>query len=127
MRDMLGQAVDWLNKQRVAHLAESVVYVRGAAAVNVEATLGSTRYEQMDEAGATVQAVATDFIIAARELVFDGVETHPQIGDRLRRRAGAKVLVFEVLDLAGAGHWRPADPFGQVLRIHTKQVDEETF
>jgi len=124
--EMLESAVDWLGDMRSRHLSRAVTYTRGAESVELSATLGDTRYELSDEAGATVQAKATDFIVAADELVLGGVVTKPQIGDRIRLPAGAKVLVFEVLDLAGAGHWRPADPFGKALRIHAKQIDEET-
>ncbi len=123
---MLEQAVGWLGDQRTQHLSQTVEYVRGGETVALSATLGSTRYELTDDAGATVQAKAADFIVAADELVLGGAVTKPQIGDRIRLPAGSQVLVFEVLDLAGAGHYRPADPFGKALRIHAKQIDEET-
>ena len=123
---MLESAVGWLGDMRSQHLSRAVIYARGAESVELSATLGDTRYELTDDAGATVQAKATDFIVAADELVLSGAVTKPQIGDRIRLSAGAKVLVFEVLDLAGAGHYRPADPFGKALRIHAKQIDEET-
>lgn len=126
MPDMLESAVGWLGDMRSQHLSRTVTYVRGAESVELSATLGDTRYELTDDAGATVQAKATDFIVAADELMLGGAVAKPQIGDRIRLPAGAKVLVFEVLDLAGAGHYRPADPFGKALRIHAKQIDEET-
>jgi len=125
MTDLLEQAVDWLDAQRVAHLSRTVTYSRGEQSVELSATLGNTRYEVADEAGATVQAKATDFIVSADELVLAGVQVTPQVGDRVRVPAGGKVQVFEVLDLAGAGHYRSADPQGRMLRIHAKQVDEE--
>jgi len=123
--DLLEQAVGWLGDQRTAHLSRSVTYVRGAETVELSATPGNTLYEVMDESGATVQAKATDFIVAADDLVLNGVKATPQIGARIRMAAGDQTLVFEVLDLAGSGHYRPADPYGTALRIHTKQVDTE--
>jgi len=123
---MLESAVGWLGDMRNQHLSRTVTYVRGAESAELSATLGDTRYELTDDAGATVQAKAADFIVAADALVLGGAVTKPQIGDRIRLPAGSKVLVFEVLDLAGAGHYRPADPFGKALRIHAKQIDEET-
>lgn len=123
--DILERGAHWLGGMRAEHLSRTVKYVRGAESVELSATLGSTRYELTDDAGATVQAKATDFIVAADELVLGGAVVKPQIGDRIRLPAGASVLVFEVLDLAGSGHWRPADPFGKALRIHAKQIDEE--
>ena len=123
MADLLGQAVDWLNGRRAAHLSRTVTYVRGAESVELSATLGSTVYEVTDEAGATIQAKATDFILSADELVLGGEPVEPQVGDRIHVAAGDKVLVFEVLELASAGHYRPSDPYGVTLRIHTKQVE----
>jgi len=103
-----------------------VTYQRGVESVDIAATLGSTTYEVADEASVIVQANATDFIVSAEALVLAGASTKPQVGDRIRVPSGAKVLVFEVLDLGGAGHYRPSDPHGKMLRIHAKQIDEET-
>jgi|GEM_PF-426095 len=128
MADLLGQAVAWLDGQRQAHLSRQVVYQRGDESVELAATPSSTAYEVADDLGAVVQAKAMDFIVAADALVLGGQAVKPQPGDRIRLPAGAfgeKVLVFEVLDLAGAGHFRPCDPEGRMLRIHAKQVDEE--
>jgi len=121
--DLLGQAVGWLDGRRVAHMARTVTYVRGAESVDIAATLGNTRYEVTDDAGATVQAKATDFIVSANGLVLGNETVKPQPGDQIRVTSGEKVLVFEVLDLGGAGHHRPCDPGGRMLRIHAKQVD----
>ena len=122
---MLEQAAGWLDGQRVAHMSRTVSYVRGAESVELAATLGSTTYEVTDDAGATVQAKATDFIISADALVLGGETVKPEPGDRINVPAGEKVLVFEVMDLGGAGHYRLADPYGKAWRIHAKQVDEE--
>jgi len=122
---MLEKAASWLDGQRVQHMSRPVTYSRGAESVELAATLGSTTYEVTDDAGATVQAKATDFIVSADALVLGGETVKPQPGDRIDVPAGDKVLVFEVLDLGGAGHYRPADPFGKAWRIHAKQVDEE--
>ena len=125
MADLLEQAVSWLDGVRQTHLSRTVTYQRGGDTVEVAATLGSTGYDVADDAGGTVQAKATDFIVAADALVLTSVQVAPQVGDRIRLSAGAKVLVFEVLDLGGAGHYRHCDPGGRMLRIHTKLIGEE--
>lgn len=125
MADLLEQGTTWLDGMRQTHLSRLVTYERGVETVDIAATLGSTTYEIADEAGVTVQAKATDFIVSAEALVLGAAITKPQIGDRIRVPNGVKVLVFEVLDLGGAGHYRPSDPHGRMLRIHAKQVDEE--
>jgi len=126
MVDLLEQGVSWLDGMRQTHLSRTVTYQRGVDSVDLAATLGSTTYEVADEAGVIVQAKATDFIASAEALVLSGAVTRPQVGDRIRVPSGTKVLVFEVLDLGGTGHYRPSDPHGRMLRIHAKQVDEET-
>lgn len=126
MTDLLQQACSWLDGMRQSHLSRTVTYQRGGDSVEIAATLGSTTYEVADEAGATVQTKATDFIVSAAALVLGGSATKPRVGDRIRVDGGDKVLIFEVLDLGEAGHYRPSDPHGQTLRIHAKQIDEET-
>lgn len=126
MVDLLEQGTAWLDGVRQTHLSRLVTYQRGVESVDIAATLGTTTYEVADEAGVIVQAKATDFIVSAEALVIGAVMTKPQVGDRIRVPSGTKVLVFEVLDLGGAGHYQPSDPHGRMLRIHAKQVDEET-
>jgi ubiquinone/menaquinone biosynthesis C-methylase UbiE len=123
--DLLHQGVDWLDGMRTAHLSRSVTYQRGSESVEIAATMGQTTYEVADEYGATVEAVATDFLVSSDELVLGGEKTLPKTGDRIRLAGDDEVLVFEVMDLGGAGHYRPGDPYRRTLRIHTKQVDEE--
>jgi len=132
MADLLGQAVAWLNGQRVAHLSRQVTYQRGDNSVEVAATLGATSLEVTDEAGVTVRTGQADFIVPADALVLGGVKVKPQVGDRILVPEGdpstgsgqGKTLVFEVLALPGGEHFRPADPTGTALRIHAKQIDE---
>ena len=126
MTDLLEQGLGWLNDMRGKHMSQTVVYGRAGDSVEVQATLGRTEYEVTDEAGVTVQAVATDFIAAAADLVLSGQLVSPEPGDQIRVTAGANVLVYEVMDLGGAGHYRPGDAYGNALRVHTKQVDTET-
>ena len=125
MADLLEQGTTWLDGMRQTHLSRLVTYQRGVESVDIAATLGSTTYEIAAVAGVTVQAKATDFIVSAEALMLGAAITKPQIGDRIRVPSGVMVLVFEVLDLGGAGHYRPSDPHGRMLRIHTKQVDEK--
>jgi len=112
----------WLDGMRNSHLSRQVTYQRGDDSVELAATLGGTPYEVSDESGVTVGARATDFIVSAEALALAGVVTLPQVGDRIRLPDGEKVLVFEVLDLAGGGHYLPMAG-GRMLRIHAKQVD----
>ena len=125
MADMLEQGAAWLAGMLKQHASRSVTYTRGAESVELSATLGQTTYEVADEFGTTVEAKATDFLLSAVELVLASEQSQPQPGDRIRVTVGDEVHVFEVMDLGGAGHWRPSDPYGHTLRIHTKLVGTE--
>lgn len=125
MNDLLDQATSWLDAQRAEHLSRLVTYVRGDQSVALPATMGNTTYEVQDDTGATAEAKATDFLISADQLVLGSEITLPVPGDRIRVTRGETVEVFEVMALGGAGHYRPCDPFGRLLRVHTKQVATE--
>lgn len=123
--DLLDQAVSWLDGVRQSYLSKMVTYQRGGDSLEIAATLGSTSYEVADEAGAVVQATATDFIVAADALVFGGVQVTPRPGDRFLVTTPTSTQEYEVLALGGAAHYRPCDPGGKMLRIHTKLISQE--
>lgn len=122
MTDILETGVTWLNGIRLTHLAQNVTYKRDWETIAVTATLGSTTYEIADEDGLLIQAKSTDFLIAASALILGEGQVAPKLGDQIIRTVGGEDLTFEVLDLGGVGHYRPADQYGTVLRIHTKQI-----
>jgi len=134
MFDLLQHGVAWLNRQRVQHLSQSVVYQRGGEAVQLAATLGQTTVEVTDDTGATVRSPQMDFIVSADALVFAAgtMPVVPQVGDRIfvvrvpddGAVGSTKTLVYEVLSLPDGRHYRPCDPGGRMLRVHAKQVDE---
>jgi hypothetical protein len=119
--DLLKTGRAWLEGQRKSHMASPVLYCRGEAEVEVAATMGKTEFEYGDEAGFVVKAHVTDFLIATADLVVAGQQTLPLPGDRIT----ADGVVYEVMSLAGQGHYRFCDPHRNTLRIHTKQVDTE--
>jgi hypothetical protein len=97
-----------------------VLYSRGADSIELQATVGKTDVGVVDDAGSEVRTQATDFLIRAEDLVLAGQQTEPQVGDQITVAA----KVYQVLDLAGAGHYRPCDPAGATWRIHTKLIEE---
>jgi hypothetical protein len=125
MADLLDQTVSWLDGVRQAHLSRTVTYQRGSESVDLAATLGSTTYETADEAGAIVQATATDFIVAAGNLVLSGEPVTPRPGDRFLVTTPIATQVYEVLAMTGGTHYRHCDPAGRMLRIHTKLISQE--
>ena len=59
----------------------------------------------------------TDFLILATELTLG----EPEAGDKII----ADGRVYEVMSLAGQGHWRWSDSYRATMRIHTKDVGAE--
>jgi len=127
MADMLEEGAAWLERMRVAHASRTVTYQRGGDLIEVQATVGRKAYEIADEYGAVVQMDATDFIVAAADLVLSGETVEPEPGDRIRMTVGAGIEVYEVLAPGpGMAHSEPADPYRMAWRVHTKHVAQET-
>ena len=119
MGDLLRQGGQWLEQQRTAHCSNPVTYRRDGTEAIVNATFGRTEYEVEDDYGIRVGAQVTDFLILAE--AFSPTFDEPEAGDQII----ADGVVYEVMNLAGQGHWRWSDPYRQTMRIHTKEVDSE--
>lgn len=119
MADLLQTGVNWLADQREDYMSQSVTATRGTASATFDATFGSNIYEISDENGITVKAKADDFIVTASDYDFGAGPVAPQRGDTITALDGR---IFQTLDLAGQPCYRPADPFGKSLRIHTKLI-----
>lgn len=125
MADLLQQASDWLEATRNRFATRPVVYGRGAATVEVLATIGRTVFETDNGYGVVERTESRDFLISAVDLVLAGLETLPQRGDRIRETQGTTTFVYEVMAPGKEPHWRYSDPGRRTLRIHTKHVDTE--
>lgn len=126
MTDILRTGSNWLEARRHAVAASDVVYRRDDRAVVLRATVGRTEYQQDDGAGVITQAETRDFLIRARDLVFDGVRVLPEAGDRIEESQGGTLFVYEVLPVGTMQpHYRYSDPYRTTLRIHTKLIGEE--
>ena len=124
MTNLFRKASEWLGDQRHKHATSPVTYRRGDRQVDdVPATIGRTEYQQEDSYGILLRAETRDYIIRVADLAIDGVETLPEVGDRIEELQCGTVYVYEVLPIgAQQQHWRYADPFRQTIRIHTKQI-----
>lgn len=125
MPDVLEKGLAWLDDQRHAHMTRTVVYQRGADAVEIAATIGRTEFEQVDEHGVVQRLQSRDFLVRAADLVLAGAPTLPRAGDRIRETAGAQTFVYEVMAPGNEPPWRFSDPYRKALRIHTKHVATE--
>ena len=108
-------------------MARPVVYQRGAAQVDLNATIGRTEFEQADEAGLIHRIESRDFLVRTADLDLGDGPTLPKAGDRVREIAGSSVFVYEVNSPGGQPPWRYSDPYRKTLRIHTKHIATEDF
>jgi hypothetical protein len=123
MADLLETGQAWLADKLQEHAARSVVYHRGAQNVAVLATIGRTLLRLDDgDGGVRMAWTDRDFLIPAANLVLNGITVTPETGDRITETVGLNTSTFEVMAYGGEPPWRYSDPFGKLLRIHTKFI-----
>lgn len=123
MVDLLESASAWLDQMRLKHCSRTVTYQRGAASVDIPATVGSTTYEIDDGYGVVEAWESRDYLIPTESLVLNEQQTLPQRGDRIRETAGTRVFLYEVMAPGKEPHFVYSDPYRRTLRIHTKHVE----
>jgi len=123
MADLLEAGQQWLAEQLKEHASRSVTYHRGAEAIAVQATIGRTLLKLDDGyGGVRMEWTDRDFLVQAADLVLGGAAVTPERGDRITETVGLNTSVFEVMAFGGEPPWRYSDPFGKLLRIHTKFI-----
>lgn len=123
MADLLEGGQAWLANQMQKFASRSVVYHRGANNVAVQATIGRTLLKLDDGyGGVRMEWTDRDFLIPSANLVLNSVAVTPEPGDRITETVGLNTSVFEVMAYGGEPPWRYSDPFGKLLRIHTKFI-----
>jgi len=123
--DILKTASEWLEGMRAAHASRPVVYVRGADAVEVAATIGKTVFRLDKGYGVTERIEARDYLMLAADLVLGGAAVLPKAGDKIREVEGGNAFIYEVMAPGNEPCWRYSDPYRRTLRIHTKHVATE--
>ena len=132
MGDLLDRGAAFLDAQRHQHLSRPVVYRRGTDEKEVQATIGKTEFEQVDDvggAGLIHRVESRDFLVRTAELDLGAGPILPRAGDQVRETVGGvggSVFVYEVNAPGGQPPWRYSDPYRRVLRIHTKHIGTET-
>ena len=127
MSNMLATGAAYLEAQRTAHAAQTVVYVRGSDSVSVTATIGRTIFRTENSFGFIEHYEARDYLILVADLVIDGVALDPTPGDKIQETVGSTVYTYEVMAPGGEPCRRHSDDFRITWRIHTKQVNSEVI
>jgi hypothetical protein len=123
--DLLQQGAAWLEGMRHKHASRPVTYQRGEQSIALAATVGRSMFQVVAADGLVEQVERRDYLVRAADLVLGGAVVVPQVGDRIRETVGDKVQVYEVMGAGQEKHFRPSDPDGLTLRIHTAHVGVE--
>lgn len=122
-RNVLERAAKWLHRQERDHMAKLVVYQRGTERCTVEAKIGETVFETLEEAAnIIVKTESRDFLIRREELKLSEGVLEPRRGDRIHERHGATTVVYEV-NAPGDERCFAWDTHHDRFRIHTKEMD----
>lgn len=122
MANRLADGEAWLNAKLRQSGSTSIEYRRGAQAVPLTATLGSTLLKLSDGAGGVrMEWTDKDFLIVAADLAAAGIVGEPKRGDRVV----CEGIVYELLPIDGEPPWRWSDAHRTRLRIHTKKIGAE--
>ena len=123
MNHLLHWGQQWLNSQLKQHASRTVDYKRGASSITVQATIGRTLLKLDDGyGGIQMQWTDRDYLIAAADLVLDGLPTLPQRGDKIYETQNGLTYVYEVLAPGQEPVWKWSDLYRSLFRIHTKQT-----
>lgn len=120
MADLLASGLDWLADQLLSHSSRTVTYQRGAASVSVAASVGRSLLKLGDSyGGVRMEWTDRDYLIRASDLVLNGAVVLPARGDQVLDGTA----IYEVLAPGSEPVYRTSDPYGALLRIHTKRVN----
>ena len=128
MANILKQGAKFLNDQMHAHASLEVSYLRdGLPAEDIQARIGRTESDSIDNDGLVIQHKSRDFIIQVSDLVLDGSLATPQKGDRITEPDDDASLnhIYEVASENGGAVYTQGDAFRNSFRIHTKLLRTE--
>ena len=119
-----ASAVAWKSIKAINGV--EVTLSRGAAVGTVTAVPGDTLVDTVTEDGQTVRGKVRDFLVSRSDfeaIIGDGEK--PERGDKIVETVADFDRTFEAIDLGDeVSRWW--DKAGQVLRIHTAEVEKVT-
>lgn len=116
---MLSSGAAWLAGQLHAAASSTVVFVRGASAVETKATVGSSSFEAANQSGVVERWESRDFIVRTDDLPFG----EPQRGDKVVETINGISVTYDVSSPRGVPLFHYGDAFRQTVRVHAVQSD----
>jgi len=121
---VIASSIDWLFEAIKSTAGVTVTYQRAGQQAQLAAVVGQTIFEQADDYGVVTRIESRDFLVSAADLQFDGQPIEPARGDRIVETDLTGMHTYEVMAPGDEPPWRYSDPYRQVYRIHTKQIEE---
>lgn len=125
--DMFASGASWLDQQMRSYGSRSVTLSERATspalAITLDATIGSTPFEEEERDGVILSIKSRDFLVPVSQLIDeDGIPVLPLRGwiitDTLTSTR------YEVYAPAGAQPYRYCDTAHRRMRIHTRHIDD---
>lgn len=102
----------------------SAVYSRGGDICELDVVSGRTQAEDYSNEGLPTTAETDDWLCRADKLKLDGVQTLPELQDKLEVYSGEeKLATYSVVEGPGDRCYRFSDNQKQLLRIYTVLVE----
>lgn len=117
---LLQRALRIANNRIAKASGVSALYRRGDMVVRVTAIPRQPEYPAIVSDGFTVSALDQDWNVASEELIFGGVVSDPQRGDRMEVEDTSET--YEVLPYSGNECFRPLGVPVAQFRIHSRKI-----
>jgi len=115
--DRIAEALSHLDQRRRALASRTVRYVHYGIGIDIDATPARSELAGLGLGDAIIETFQRDYIVATEDLTINGVAFTPEPGDVIEDQDER----YEVLPDRSAA-WRPCEPTGSLLRIHTRRV-----
>lgn len=117
MGNVLDSGMQWLKRQREAHMSTAVAYIRAGAPVSTvqSATIGRKIFRLVDSYGTAIRVETRDYLIGVEQ-----IPDEPQPGDMIDE-GGHR---YEVTSPGGEPCWEWSDAYRRTRRIHTIHVGD---
>ncbi len=123
MPDMLARGQAWLDRKFNQHASGRIAYERDGSRVSFSASILEVDVEITRTDGTTISSRRTDFVIQARDLVYQGERVEPELGDLVRVLGDdGYTRTYEVMPLGTDSHFEPTGPSNAAWRVHTRMI-----
>jgi len=122
--NLLEKGSAWLQEQLWSHAVTEATYKRGSDSATIDVVRAETMAQLNTEYGMSVDVRIADFLIKETDLVIPPAvtATKPMRNDQIIIEVGDETVTYEVLSEGGEDLYRESDRYGNVIRVHTKEL-----